>query len=109
MRLNLHEERISRNETALAKMDIVAETVAREVADLKLAKAAGAFEREERNIGLNTQDREAWGRKTDAEKREAMTALITELINEGMTKRSKIPRKPEESSLDQNLPTNSRY
>ena len=65
MRLNLHEERISRTKIALAKIDIVAETVAREVADLKLAKAAIAFELEEHNIHLNPQDREAWGRKTD--------------------------------------------
>ena len=34
MRLNLHEEIISRNEIALTKIDIVAETVAREGADL---------------------------------------------------------------------------
>ena len=44
MRLNLHQERISRNEIALAKIYIVAETIAREVAVLKLPKAAGAFE-----------------------------------------------------------------
>ena len=35
MILNLHEERISNNEIALAKIDIVTETVAREVADLQ--------------------------------------------------------------------------
>ena len=75
-------------------------TKRREVADLKLAKAAGSFEREESNIHLNPRDREAWGRKTDKEKRAPMTALITELLDEGMTKRSKIllirenPRNP---------------
>ena len=90
LRLNLHEERISRAEVSLAKIDIVAETVAREVADLKLAKAAGAFEREERNIRLNPQDREAWGKKNDGEKIAAMSALITELLDEGMNKRSKV-------------------
>ena len=60
MRLNLHKERISNNEIALAKIDIVAETVAREVADMKLAKAAGPFEREERRLRLNPQYREEW-------------------------------------------------
>ena len=39
MRLRLHEERISNKKIAPAKIDIVAETVAREVADMKLAKA----------------------------------------------------------------------
>ena len=43
MRLKLHEERISNTENALAKIDVVADTVAREVSDLKLAKAASAF------------------------------------------------------------------
>ena len=99
MRLNLHEERISRAEVSLAKIDIVAETVAREVADLKLAKAAIAFELEEHNIHLNPQDREAWGKKNEDEKRAAMSALLTELLDEGMNKRSKV--------LDQDLSANS--
>ena len=71
MRLKLHEERISNNEIVLAKIDIVAETVAREVADMKLAMAAGAFECEE-------------------DKRETIVALVTELLNERMAKRSQI-------------------
>ena len=50
MRLKLHEERISNTENALAKIDVVADTVAREVSDLKLAKAASAFSREEKNL-----------------------------------------------------------
>ena len=52
------------------------------MADLKLVKAAGAFEHEERNIRLNPQDREEWGRKTEEEKRSTIVALVTELLNE---------------------------
>ena len=64
MRLNLHEERISRNEIALANIDIVAEMVAREVADLKLAKAAGAFEKNATSVSTRKIEKLGEGKLT---------------------------------------------
>ena len=37
------------------------------------------------------QDREEWGRRTEENKRETIVALVTELLNEGLAKRSQIP------------------
>ena len=90
MRLKLHEERISNTENALAKIDVVADTVAREVSDLKLAKAASAFYREERNLRLNPQDRDAWGKKSEEEKMKTIEDLVKQLLDGERLSRSQI-------------------
>ena len=72
MRLKIHEERLLKCEEGLTKIGVIGETIAREVADLKLAKAASAFATEEKCFRLNPQDRDGWGEKSEDEKRKAI-------------------------------------
>jgi hypothetical protein len=51
-RLKMYEDRIAALESKVVKVDIVAKTLAREVANIKQAKASAAFEREEKKLRL---------------------------------------------------------
>ena len=90
MRLNIHEERLQKCEEGLKKICVIGETVAREVADLKLAKAACAFATEEKCLRLNPQDREKWGKKTEEEKKKMIQDLVTQILNEDTSRKSNI-------------------
>ena len=57
-RLNMYEDRIAALESQVVKVDLVAKTLAREVANIKQAKASAAFEREEKKLRLKQQKSE---------------------------------------------------
>jgi hypothetical protein len=63
-RLNMYEDRIAALESQVVKVDIVAKTLAREVANIKQAKASAAFEREEKKLKLKQkkshQNKDYW-------------------------------------------------
>ena len=69
MTLQLHKERLTKVESVFMQVAVIKGTLARDVADLKLAKAASAFAMEEKNLRLNPQDKDAWMKKSEDEKR----------------------------------------
>ena len=82
MTLQLHEERLTKVESVFTQVAVIKRTLAREVADLKLAKAASAFAMEDKNLRLNPQDKDIWRKKTEEEKKEAIETLLKELLGE---------------------------
>ena len=90
MRLKIHEERLSRCEKGLTKVEVIGETIAREVADLKLAKASSAFATEDKCLRLNPQDREGWGKKSEDERRSTIQDLVTKILGDEESKKVNI-------------------
>ena len=81
MKLNLQEGRLSEVEKSVNKMEAVSTILVKEIADLKLAKAAAAFGAEERHIRLNPLDRDDWRKKTDEDKRKKISDLLKITLN----------------------------
>ena len=82
MTLKLHEGRITKVESIQTEVSVIKNTLAREIADLKLAKAASAFAMEEKNLRLNPQDKDAWRKKSEEEKKENIEKLLKELLGD---------------------------
>ena len=82
MTLKLHEGRITKVESIQTEVSVIKNTLAGEIADLKLAKAASAFAMEEKNLRLNPQDKDAWRKKSEEEKRESIEHLLKELLGD---------------------------
>ena len=76
MTLQLHETRITKVESVFTEVAVIKNTLAREIADLKVAKAASAFAMEEKNLRLNPQDKDAWRKKTEEEKKGTIETLL---------------------------------
>ena len=57
---------------------------------LKIAPAASAFSREENNLRLNPQDRDAWGKKSEEEKKKTITDLVKLLLDGERSSRSQV-------------------
>jgi hypothetical protein len=75
-RISRQDERIAALEAKQVKVDIVAETLAREVGDLRQAKATAAFEREEYKIKLTHQDKDAWSKVSEELKKTEITTIL---------------------------------
>ena len=82
MTIKLHEGRITKVESVFTEVEVIKNTLVREIADLKLAKAASAFAMEEKNLRLNPQDKDAWRKKTEDEKKETNENLLKELLGD---------------------------
>ena len=82
MTLQLHENRLTKMEAVFTEVAVIKNTLARELADLKLAKAASAFAMEEKNLRLNPQDKDAWRKKSEEEEKKTIETLLKELLGD---------------------------
>jgi hypothetical protein len=89
-RITRQDEKIAALEAKQVKVDIVAETLAREIGDLRQSKAAAVFEREEIKIKLVPQDKDAWSKFTEELKRKEILNILEGMLGNEMAARSQI-------------------
>ena len=76
------KSRLTKVEAVFTEVAVIKTTLAREIADLKLAKTASAFAMEEKNLRPNPQDKDAWRKKTEEEKKETIETLLKVLLGD---------------------------